>query len=451
MDAFAIPDLIIKKRNGQALTTGEIKYFIQEVVKGEKGGIQQCQLGAMLMAIYLKGLTDEETVCLTREMINSGDVLGPWPEEWKDKVVDKHSTGGVGDKVSLILAPALAACGMKVPMVSGRGLGHTGGTLDKLESIPGFTVDVSKDDIKKIVEKVGCCIVGQTKNLVPADKEMYKVRDVTGTVDNFGLIAGSIISKKVAEQPKALVLDVKFGIGAVIQDKDQSRELARKMVTIGKGLGVETSALLTDMNNPIGKKIGNALEVVESIDCLYGNGPRDLEELVLKLGGQLMFLSGNAPSSEAGETKLKETLNNGSAAKKFEDMIIAQGADPEKAKVLCDKNADVWSVLPKAKFITPIKSQKTGYVNAIQSRDCAECSLKLGAGRQAFTDPINYAVGLEICVDIGCEIKEGDPWIKVHHDCDVIPDAIKSKLMKSIDIQLTRPKNILATRVSEVI
>ncbi|XP_052708893.1 thymidine phosphorylase-like [Crassostrea angulata] len=451
MDAFAIPDLIIKKRNGQALTTGEIKYFIQEVVKGEKGGIQQCQLGAMLMAIYLKGLTDEETVCLTREMINSGDVLGPWPEEWKDKVVDKHSTGGVGDKVSLILAPALAACGMKVPMVSGRGLGHTGGTLDKLESIPGFTVDVSKDDIRKIVEKVGCCIVGQTKNLVPADKEMYKVRDVTGTVDTFGLIAGSIISKKAAEQPKALVLDVKFGIGAVIQDKDQSRELARKMVTIGKGLGVETSALLTDMNNPIGKMIGNALEVVESIDCLYGNGPRDLEDLVLKLGGQLMFLSGNAPSSEAGETKLKETLNNGSAAKKFEDMIIAQGADPEKAKVLCDKNADVWSVLPKAKFITPIKSQKTGYVNAIQSRDCAECSLKLGAGRQAFTDPINYAVGLEICVDIGCEIKEGDPWIKVHHDCDVIPDAIKSKLMKSIDIQPTRPKNILATRVSEVI
>ncbi|XP_061176923.1 thymidine phosphorylase-like, partial [Saccostrea echinata] len=444
---FRIPDLLTKKRDGMALTSEEIRYFVQEVVSG---GVQECQLGAMLMAIYLKGLTDEETVCLTGAMKDSGDVLGPWPAEWEGKIVDKHSTGGVGDKISLILVPALAACGMKVPMVSGRGLGHTGGTLDKLESIEGLSVAASKNDILRILTNVGCCIVGQTDNLVPADKEMYAIRDVTGTVDNMGLIAGSIISKKAAEHLNALVLDVKFGVGAVMVDEVKSRELAKKMVDIGNGLGIKTAALITDMNNPIGKMIGNALEVAESVNCLFGNGPIELEDLVLSLGGQLMLLSGNASSVDEGRTKLKETLSNGEAAKKFKEMIIAQGADPEKAEILCTKGADVWSVLPEAKHVTSLKSKCSGYVYTINSRTCAECSLKLGAGRQASTDKINYAVGLELCVDIGSSIKEGDTWIKVHHDCDVIPDDIMRLLSGAINVQTSKPE-ILLTRVKDTI
>ncbi|XP_062618277.1 thymidine phosphorylase-like [Saccostrea cucullata] len=445
--SFRIPDLLIKKRDGNALTPGEIEYFVREVVSG---GVQECQLGAMLMAIYLKGLTDEETVCLTGAMKNSGDVLGPWPAEWDGKVVDKHSTGGVGDKISLILAPALAACGMKVPMVSGRGLGHTGGTLDKLESIEGLSVSATKDKMLQILTNVGCCIVGQTENLVPADKKMYAIRDVTGTVDNIGLISGSIISKKAAEQLNALVLDVKFGVGAMMVDEVKSRELAKKMVEIGNGLGIKTVALMTDMNNPIGNMIGNALEVAESVNCLHGNGPSELEDLVLRLGGQLLFLSGNASSTEEGQKKLKETLNNGEAARKFKEMIIAQGANPEKAEVLCTRGADLWSVLPKAKTVTTLKSKHSGFVFAINSRTCAECSLKLGAGRKASSDKINHSVGLEICVNIGDSIKEGDVWIKVYHDCDVIPDDIMALLGNAIDVQPSQP-DILPTRVKDII
>ncbi|XP_061176774.1 thymidine phosphorylase-like [Saccostrea echinata] len=445
--SFRIPDLLIKKRDGNALSPEEIKYFVREVVNG---GVQECQLGAMLMAVYLKGLTDEEIVCFTGAMKNSGDVLGPWPAEWEGKIVDKHSTGGVGDKISLILAPALAACGMKVPMVSGRGLGHTGGTLDKLESIEGLSVSASKDKMLQILTKVGCCIVGQTDNLVPADKKMYAIRDVTGTVDNIGLIAGSIISKKAAEQLNALVLDVKFGVGAMMVNEVKSRELGKKMVDIGNGLGIKTVALMTDMNNPIGKMIGNALEVAESVNCLHGNGPTELEDLVLRLGGQLLFLSGNASSTDEGQMKLKETLINGGAARKFKEMIIAQGANPEEAEVLCTNGADVWSVLPKAKFVTPIKSKYSGFVFAVNSRTCAECSLKLGAGRQASSDKINHSVGLELCVDIGDSIKEGDVWIKVHHDCDVIPNDIRALLNDAIEVQSSQPV-ILPTRVKDII
>ncbi|XP_061176775.1 thymidine phosphorylase-like [Saccostrea echinata] len=444
---FQIPALIAKKRDGGQLTPEEMKYFVREVVNG---GVQDCQLGAMLMAIYFKDLSDDETNCLTKAMRDSGDVLGPWPVEWEGKIVDKHSTGGVGDKISLILAPALAACGMKVPMISGRSLGHTGGTLDKLESIEGLFVSASKDKMLQILKNVGCCIVGQTDNIVPADRRMYAVRDVTGTVDNDGLIAGSIISKKAVEQPNALLLDVKFGVGTFKKDKNSARKLAQKLVNSGNSLGIKTVAFLTDMNNPIGKMIGNALEVAESVNCLNGNGPSELEDLVVKQGGQLLFLSGNASSTDEGQRKLKETLTNGEAARKFKEMIIAQGANPEKAEVLCTKGANVWSVLPKAKFVTPIKSKCSGFVYAINSQKCGVCSKMLGAGRQASTDQIDPSVGLELCVDIGASISEGDIWIKIHHDREVIPDDIMTLLEEAIDVQ-SSPPEILLTRVTETI
>ncbi|XP_022292984.2 thymidine phosphorylase-like [Crassostrea virginica] len=445
---FNVPDLIIKKRNGESLSSAEMDYFVKEVVND---GVQECQLGAMLMAIYLKDLTDEETVCLTKNMMHSGELLGPWPAEWKGKVVDKHSTGGVGDKVSLILAPALAACGMKVPMISGRGLAHTGGTLDKLEAIPGLSVSASTEEMTRWLTEVGCCIVGQTANLVPADKRMYAVRDVTGTIDHFGLIAGSIISKKAAEQLDVLVLDIKFGIGAFMKEKRRAKALAEKMVTIGKGLGMKTSALITQMDNPLGRMIGNALEVAESVQCLHGNGPSDLEDIVLKLGAQLLFQSGNVDSTEKGEADLKKTLNNGEAVKKFQEMIINQGVDPNTAKALCAKGADMWKILPKSKFTTTIKSPKSGFVHGIQALTCADCSLNLGAGRHASTDPINHAVGLELCVSIGDKTSEGEGLVIVHHDSKEMPSGMSEKLVGAFDIQPSPPKSIPTSRVADVV
>nr|XP_022292983.1 thymidine phosphorylase-like isoform X2 [Crassostrea virginica] len=412
--------------------------------KEERGGqlcdgmhVEDCQLGAMLMAICWKDLTDEETVCLTKYMRDSGDLLGPWPAEWKGKVVGKHSTGGVGDKVSLILAPALAACGMKVPMISGRGLAHTGGTLDKLEAIPGLSVYASKKDITSWLEEVGCCIVGQTASLVPADKRMYAVRDVTGTIDNFGLIAGSIISKKAAEKLDALVLDVKFGVGAFMKERSEAIALAEKMVKIGNQLKIETSALITDMNNPLGKMIGNALEVAESIQCLHGNGPSDLEDLVLKLGARLLYKSGNAESTEKGEADIKKTLKNGEAVKKFQEMIINQGVDRNKAKALCAKGADMWSILPKSMFTTTIKSPMSGIVHGINALTCAKFSLALGAGRYTINDKINHAVGLELCVSIGDTVSEGKPLMIVHHDSEEMPPGMNEQLIDAFDICLS--------------
>ncbi|XP_059842950.1 thymidine phosphorylase isoform X3 [Hypanus sabinus] len=275
-----ILEMIRKKRDKQSLSAEEIYYFVQSVTKQT---IEECQIGAMLMAIRLQGMTQEETVNLTQEMKTSGVVL-EWPKEWSSIVVDKHSTGGVGDKVSIVLAPALAACGCKVPMVSGRGLEHTGGTLDKLESIPGFNINKSPEEVKQILAAVGCCIVGQTPDLVPADKKMYAIRDVTSTVDSLPLIAGSIISKKGAESLAALILDVKFGEGALYKDINRARELAQYLVNVGNCLGIQTAAALSKMDNPIGRCIGNSLEVMESIECLKGKGPKDLEELVTCLG-----------------------------------------------------------------------------------------------------------------------------------------------------------------------
>ncbi|CAL8386625.1 unnamed protein product [Boreogadus saida] len=300
---LSIPDLIKKKRDGNALSDEDIQFFLQAVVKKT---IQEAQTGAMLMAIFMKGMVATETMALTKAMKLSGEVLS-WPEEWAELVVDKHSTGGVGDKVSLVLAPALAACGLKVPMISGRGLSHTGGTLDKLESIPGFNVGQPLPKLRSILAEVGCVIVGQTVSLVPADRILYALRDATSTVESLPLITGSIISKKAAESLNSLVLDVKFGGSAICKDLASAKALGESLVTAGNNLGMNTRAVFTHMSNPIGRCIGNSVEVIESLETLKGKGPSDLMELVSTLGGVLLVMTGKVSSLSEGVRLITES------------------------------------------------------------------------------------------------------------------------------------------------
>ncbi|ESO89723.1 hypothetical protein LOTGIDRAFT_218516 [Lottia gigantea] len=412
-DHLTIPQLIMKKRNKEELSKQDIQDFIDAVVQDKAEGVQ---IGAMLMAMLLNDLTVTETTHLTNVMMNSGDTL-KWPEEWNGSLVDKHSTGGVGDKISLVLAPALAACSLKasltseikilpVPMISGRGLGHTGGTLDKVESIPGFQVAIKTDQMVDILRSVGCCIVGQTSNLCPADGVLYKSRDVTGTVDHIGLIAASIVSKKAAENVNALVLDVKAGKGAFCETVEKAHILADRMVQAGKGMNIKTSAVITDMNSPIGRMIGNALEVIEAIECLHGDGPQDINELVEQLGGQLLLSIGQVETIENGKEKIKRTLTDGTALKKFCAMCEAQGVAENFAEKLCTKG-DISHLLPKAQHKTPIKSRLSGTISTIDAMECARIAQSLGAGRTKSDDKLKNGVGLELLVKVGSEIKEG--------------------------------------------
>ena len=423
-ETFRIPDLIIKKRDGQKLSKDEIDFFVESVVSGH---VQESQIGAMLMAMYLKGLSVEETTCLTRAMMESGDML-KWPKEMNGQLVDKHSTGGVGDKISLVLAPALAACGMKVPMISGRGLGFTGGTLDKLEAIPGFTVCIDQSRMQKIIDDVGCCIVGQTESLVPADKILYAARDVTGTIGNNALIAASIISKKAAERVDALVLDVKCGNASFNKTEEVARELASLMVDIGKGLGIHTVAVITKMDAPLGFMIGNALEVVETIACLHGNGPNDIMELVIILGAQVLHQIKKTQTVEQAQQLMRDSISSGAAMKKFKEMIVAQGVCETTANTLCESGCDMWSILPKSQKITEVTCKQEGKVYDIDALRCAEISGRIGAGRSKSSDSINYAVGLELCVQIGSKVKKGQTWLKIHHDTQ-----IPTELLDNVD------------------
>ncbi|XP_064816218.1 thymidine phosphorylase-like [Oncorhynchus masou masou] len=399
------PEHIRKKRNGEQLSAGEIRDFIQGV---KDKTIQESQI-AMLMAIWLQGMVAEETLALTKEMMMSGEVMS-WPAEWEGLVVDKHSTGGVGDKISLVLAPALAACGCKVPMISGRGLAHTGGTLDKLESIPGFNVYQSVQQLHRILEEVGCCIVGQTDNLVPADKVMYALRDVTSTVDSLPLITGSIISKKGAESLSALVLDVKFGNAALYKDLGSAKSLAQSMVTVGNSLGIRTGAVLSRMNCPIGRCVGNTLEVMESLECLKGRGPDDILELVTSLGG-LLWMIGGGPGKV-----ISTTLQNGAALEKFQNMMIGQGVASQIAASLCSTNADYYSILRRAHYQTELETQGHGTVLDIDGMVIAQVLHRLGAGRSKAGDPVNHSVGAELLVSLGQKVEKGQPWLRVHYE-----------------------------------
>jgi thymidine phosphorylase len=399
----SVPEIIRKKRDGACLNEGEIRTMIDGITEGTVG---EEQIGAFLMAVYFQGMQPDETVILTRAMLESGDTL-QWPNA-PFPIVDKHSTGGVGDKISLPLAPALAACGVGVPMVSGRGLGHTGGTLDKLESISGYQTRLTADEIKQIVQEVGCVICGQTDRIAPADKRIYSIRDITSTVESVPLITGSILSKKASAGLGSLVLDVKVGEGAFMNDLAQAQTLAESLVRVSKGLGIKTAALITEMDHPIGRTIGNGLEVIESVECLHGNGPADTTELVCALGGELLHLSGVSNSPEEGFNTIWTSLNDGSALERFRAMVAAVGGDTS----VCD---DPVEALPKAPVQTDIPVRTEGFVLRIGSRMLADIALELGAGRTRKEDDVDPAVGIEILVSRGQELDPGQAWLRIHH------------------------------------
>ncbi|XP_066580420.1 thymidine phosphorylase [Amia ocellicauda] len=421
-------ELIKKKRDGGQLSEEEICIFVRAVTDKT---IKDSQIGAMMMAIWQKGMVPAETLTLTRAMMQSGEVL-QWPQEWKSLIVDKHSTGGVGDKISLPLAPALAACGCKVPMISGRGLAHTGGTLDKLESLPGFNVHQTSQQVAKIIETVGCCIVGQTEELVPADKVLYALRDVTSTVDSVPLITGSIISKKAAESLSTLVIDVKYGNAAFCKDMNAARELAQSLVTVGNNLGVRTGAVLSRMDSPIGRCIGNSLEVIESIECLKGQGPDDLKELVICLGGYVLWMCGRAATLDSGKKDIAKTLENGEALRIFQAMLEAQGVQPEIATALCVGNQDYFQVFRRAQSQIELKAEAEGTVVEINGMRLAEVLHKLGAGRTQPGEPINHSIGAELLVTLGQHVQKGDPWIRVHYETPALGEDMRAYLQGAL-------------------
>ncbi|XP_014780217.1 thymidine phosphorylase [Octopus bimaculoides] len=371
----------------------------------------------MLMAIYLNGIDVDETAYLTDAMISSGSKLS-WDPNWKDCLVDKHSTGGIGDKISLVLAPALAACGMKVPMMSGRSLGHTGGTLNKLESIPGFCVNQSEENCRKILTDVGCCIISQSKELAPADKILYQSRDQTNTVSEMGLITGSIISKKGVEGIHGLVLDVKYGKAAFMTTEAKAKQLAERMVETSCKLGIKTRAVLTKMDYPLGKMASNGtLEMIESVQCLKGNGPKDIMELVTNQGAHLLLMMKKVQSLEEGLKKIQVSINDGTALKKFQDMMVAQGVDNAIAHQLC-QSEDTWQMFTEqnrtAKCITEFKVDKDGYVQAIDALCCGKVIMNLGAMEVRADE--DYGIGMEFCVSVGDPVSKGQTWVKVHHN-----------------------------------
>ncbi|KAM7367386.1 hypothetical protein PAMP_015291 [Pampus punctatissimus] len=424
-DMASIPDIIKKKRDGGKLNNEEIKTFIQAVTTKD---IQECQIGAMLMSIWQKGMVSSEIETLTREMMSSGEVMS-WPKEWAGHVVDKHSTGGVGDKVSLVLAPALAACGCKVPMISGRGLAHTGGTLDKLESIPGFNVHQSPEQVQKILSSVGCCIVGQTESLVPADRVLYALRDATSTVDSLPLITGSIISKKGAESLCALVLDVKFGRAALYKDLDSAKELAQSLVTVGNRLGMRTGAVLSRMDTTIGRCVGNSLEVVESLETLKGNGPEDLMELVTTLGGILLMLTGLVSGLSEGSRRISEAVIGGAALSKFQAMMEAQGVAKEAIQSLCSTHSDYFSVLKKSEHQTELKTPKDGKKN-YYDLDVVKNSLnQLGAVAELASCSVSLFLNSEFRVSVGKPIADRDAPIRLGHKVSRKPDGPGAKAL----------------------
>ena len=394
-------DLIVKKKRGGELSAEEIRWMIREYTDGN---IPDYQMSAMMMAICFVGMTDEETKDLTLAMAHSGDVLDL--SAICGIKVDKHSTGGVGDKTSLVLAPLVASLGAPVAKMSGRGLGHTGGTIDKLESFTGFRTDLTPDEFIRNVNTIHIAIAGQTANLAPADKKLYALRDVTGTVDQMSLIASSIMSKKLASGADGIVLDVKTGDGAFMKSFRDAKALAEEMVSIGRLAGKDVSAVISDMDQPLGNAVGNALEVKEAIDTLRGRGPEDLEELVLTLGALMTVKAGKAPDAERAREMLKEKLENGEAFRVFKEFIRAQGGDPEEAEHP--------ERLPAAKYQEEVLSDREGYVSDICTEEIGRISLLLGGGRETKESEIDLAVGVILLRKKGGYIRKGEPLALIH-------------------------------------
>ena len=404
--------IISRKRDQHALTQEEIAYFIEGFTAGD---IPDYQMSALAMAILLNGMSDEETAWLTQAMLNSGTTL-----QWGDgpPLVDKHSTGGVGDKVSLILAPLLACCGCRVPMISGRGLGPTGGTLDKLESIPGFRVDLSIDEMQRIVNEVGCVICAASPQIAPADRALYALRDVTGTVPSIPLITASIMSKKLSEGLDALVLDVKCGSGAFMKTREEATRLSDSLCAVGAKTGLETRALITDMSQPLGNKVGNALEVDEAIDTLKGDGPKDLSLVTLDLGAEVLVAAGIAKDRATAVVEQQCHIESGAALTRFQRMVELQGGDLGAPRRVADKRV--------------LRAEQDGRVIGFDTGALGEVLIQLGGGRRVKGEAIDHSVGIEVFVKVGQVIQRGQPLLAYHSDK---ADSWSALLRATISIQ----------------
>ena len=422
-------DIIMKKRNGEELTKEEIRFFVEGYTNGE---IPDYQVSALMMAIYFQKMTEKETYELTMAMAESGDRLDL--SAIHGIKVDKHSTGGVGDKTSLALTPMVAACGIPVAKMSGRGLGHTGGTIDKLESFPGFTTALTTEQFIENVNKIGIAIMGQTADLAPADKKLYALRDVTATVDNMSLIASSIMSKKLAAGADAIVLDVKTGSGAFMKKEEDARALAEEMVKIGKNAGRKTIAVISDMDQPLGFAVGNALEVKEAIETLNGKGPEDFVELCMTLGSRMLIAGGKANTPEEAEEMLKNVIQDGSALKKLAEFVEAQGGDesfvyhPER--------------LPETSSRRELLSDKEGYISRIVCDEVGICSLILGGGRETKESKIDLSVGIVLQKKVGDYVKKGDILAVIHANNEDKAEEAVCRLLKAYSITDTKPEKL---------
>lgn len=416
-------DIIAKKRDGKELTTEEIKFFISGYTEGS---IPDYQVSALAMAIFFKDMTDRERADLTMAMVESGETIDLSAIEGIK--VDKHSTGGVGDTTTLVLGPLVAALDVPVAKMSGRGLGHTGGTIDKLEAVEGFHVEITKEQFIDIVNRDKVAVIGQTGNLTPADKKIYALRDVTGTVNSIPLIASSIMSKKIAAGADAIVLDVKTGAGAFMKTEEDAKELAHAMVRIGNNVGRQTMAVISDMSQPLGFAIGNALEVKEAIDTLKGEGPEDLTELVLVLGSQMVVLAKKANTLEEAREMLIEVMKNGKATEKFKEFLSNQGGDssivdnPEK--------------MPQAKYVIDVPAKTSGVISNIVADEIGIAAMLLGAGRATKEDEIDLAVGLMLRKKVGDAVKEGEPFVTIYANRENVED-VKAKIYENISIAET--------------
>lgn len=413
-------DIIEKKRDGQELTTAEINFFIEGYTKDE---IPDYQASALAMAIYFQDMNDRERADLTRAMVESGDTIDLSAIDGVK--VDKHSTGGVGDTTTLVLAPLVASLGVPVAKMSGRGLGHTGGTIDKLESIAGFHVELTREQFIDLVNRDKVAVIGQSGNLTPADKKLYALRDVTGTVNSIPLIASSIMSKKIAAGADAIVLDVKTGDGAFMKTQEDAEELAHAMVCIGNHVGRKTIAIISDMSQPLGFAIGNALEVKEAIETLQGKGPKDLTELVLTLGSQMVILAGKAKTSEEAKEMLLDAIHSGKALAKFKEFLANQGGD---ASIVDDLTK-----LPQAKYKIELPAKQSGYISRMVADEIGVASMILGAGRATKEDVIDLAVGLVLHKKVGDKVEEGESILTIYSNRENVED-VKQKLYDNIFI-----------------
>jgi len=422
MGAVLFPQQVIaRKRDGAELDRAEIAAFVTGSVDGSWADYQ---LSALLMAIFMRGMTPRETALLTEAMLKSGVVADL--SSIRGPKADKHSTGGVGDKVSLHLAPMVAACGVAVPMISGRGLGHTGGTLDKLEAIPGFRVDLSLAEYRRQLKKIGLALIGQTAELAPADRKLYALRDVTATVECIPLICASILSKKLAEGIDVLVLDVKYGRGAFMKDKAKARELAVVITTVARAMGKPTTAVMTAMEEPLGHAVGNALEVAESVECLRGLGARDLMEVTFALGEQMLLLAGAAKGAAGARALLERSISSGAALGKFREMVAEQGGD---ARVADDPGR-----LPQAKLRIALGSPSSGFVTDVDAMGVALAALHLGAGRARAEDKVDHSVGVDHLVKVGDPVRAGDALCRIHAKSPGAAKEASAMLLKAIAI-----------------